>query len=92
MQVLQDFEKTYITTANTYQIFTGVGTLHAITVNTTANGTISVIDNTTGNTVNLALLKASVAEQTFVFNCAIKTGLRIITANNSDITVTWKKG
>jgi len=85
----KQYNKTYISTATTTQVFTGSGTLHSITVNTTANGAISVIDNTSGSAVNVASLKASIAEGTYTYDCVIANGLRIITAGASDITVTW---
>lgn len=85
------YAKTYIATATTTQVFTGPGTLHAIVVNTTAAGAISVIDNTTGSTVNVASLKASVAEGTYTYNISMALGCRIITAGASDITVCWSQ-
>ncbi len=86
-----DFQKTYISLATTTQVFSGRGTLHAITIGETAAGAISIIDNTAGSTVNLASLKASIAEGTYLFDCSVSTGLRIITAGASKITVTWAK-
>lgn len=85
----REYEKTYITTTTTTQVFSGRGTLQAITVNTSAAGTIGIIDGTTGTTVNVGQLKASVAEGTYWFNCVMKAGCRIVTGANSDITVTW---
>ena len=54
-----DYQYHYIDDASTHQIFTGRGMLHAIVIGEAAAGTISVIDNTAGSTVNVALLKAS---------------------------------
>ncbi len=84
-----DYQPTYISTATTTQVFTGRGMLHSITIGETAGGAISVIDNTAGSTVNVASLKASIAEGTYTFNCSIAVGLRIITAGASKITVNW---
>lgn len=84
------FKQSYISTATTTQVKTGPGILHAIVIGETAAGAISVIDNTTGTTVNLASLKASIAEGTYVFNCSFDTGLRIITAGASKITVLYE--
>lgn len=86
-----DYKKTYISTATTTQVFTGRGMLHAIVVGETAAGAISVIDNTSGSTVNIASLKASIAEGTYRFDCSISNGLRIITAGASKITVAWSQ-
>lgn len=80
----------YISTATTTQVYTGPCVLVAITVNTTAAGAISIIDNTSGSTVNVGILKASVAEGTYYYNLAFKNGIRIITAGASDITVAYR--
>jgi len=68
---------------------TGAGHLWAIVVNTTAAGAISIIDNTSGSTANIGTLKASVVEGTYIYNCEFTTGLRIVTAASSDITVIY---
>ena len=83
------YNYTYISTGTTTQVATGPGVLKAIIVGTTAAGAIQVIDNTSGSTVNLAELKSSIAEGTYTFNVAFSTGLRIITAAASKITVIW---
>jgi hypothetical protein len=80
----------YIATATTTQVKTGPGFLKSITVNTTAAGAISIIDNTSGSTVNIGQLKASVAEGTYEYNVSFATGLRIVTAAASDITVSYR--
>ena len=84
-----DYNYHYIDDASTHQIFTGRGMLHAIVIGESAAGTIAIIDNTGGLTVNVALLKASLAEGTYKFDCSISTGLRIITAAATKITVIW---
>lgn len=83
------YSRAYIATATTTQVKSGAGFLHCITVNTTAAGAISVIDNTSGSTVNIASLKASVAEGSYCYDVPFTTGLRIITAAASDITVSY---
>lgn len=79
----------HISTTTTTQVHTGRGTLKSITVNTTAAGTIGIIDNTTGTTVNIGSLVASVAEGTYTYDLVFTKGLRIITAASSDITVSY---
>jgi len=81
---------TYIASATTTQVATGPCVLSSITINTTAAGTIKIIDGTSGSTANVATLAASIGEQTLFFNCVMKAGIRIITAGASDITVSWK--
>jgi hypothetical protein len=84
------FSYTYIASGTTTTCFTGRGMLHAITVNGTAAGAISVIDGT-GVVANIATLKASIAEGTYFFDCSVNSGLKIITAAASDITVLWQQ-
>lgn len=88
---IKDYEKTYISTGTTTQVVTGQCILHYITVNTTAAGTIKVIDNIAGSTANVATLASSVAEGTYIFHCSMSAGIRIITAAASDITVVWSR-
>ena len=87
-----DYSSAYISTATTTQVYTGYCNLVSITVNTTSAGSITVYDETgSGNTKVKAVLKASVAEQTFFYQMNMSTGIKIITAGASDITVTYSK-
>ena len=88
-QPREDYKYYHIAGANTYQVKEGAGILHAIVIGTTDAGAISVIDNTSGSTVNILSFKASVVEGTYKFNCKFTTGLRIITAGASDICVIY---
>lgn len=87
MKVEERFGYTNITTATTTVVKSGVGFLHAITVNTTAAGAITIYDNTSGAGNKIGTIKASVGEQTFIYNVAFSVGLTIVTAGASDITV-----
>lgn len=89
-KVEQRFSYSYISSATTTQVKSGAGFLHAIIVGTTAAGAIQIIDNTTGSTVNIGELKSSIVEGTYIFNCQFSTGLRIITAAASKITVIYR--
>lgn len=84
------FEYKNITTATTTVVKSGTGVLKAITVNTTAAGTVTVYDNTSAAGAKIATLKASVLEGTYEFNVAFGTGLTIVTGAASDITVTYR--
>lgn len=84
------YEYAYISSATTTQVKTGKGILKSIIVGETAAGSIKVIDNTTGTTTNLAELKASIVEGTYDFNVSFSTGLRIVTAGASKITVVYR--
>ena len=91
MSQRDDYKKTYISTATTTQVFSGAGRLHSIVLGTAldAAGDISVIDNTTGTTVNVLLIQATSESQTYVFDCHIHTGLRIITAGTDHLCVVY---
>lgn len=83
------FNYAHIASATTTQVKSGRGTLHSIVVNTTAAGAITVSDSTSAGTPAIAILKASIAEGTYTFDCNFSTGLRITTAGASDITVNF---
>jgi len=87
----QDNEYYYIASADTTQIVTGQGTLHAIIVGETTANAIQIIDNTEGTTTNLGELKASIAEGTYKFDVRFHTGLRIHSDGNSKFTVIYSK-
>lgn len=84
------FEYRNIATGATTVVKTGIGVLKSITVNTTAAGAITVYDNTAGSGTKIATLKASIVEGTYTFDVAFKTGLTIVTAAASDITVSFR--
>ena len=89
-QVLQDFDYKYLDTAATTQVHTGHCTLHSIVIGTTAAGSIKVIDGTSGTTANVATLKSNIAEGTYLFDCVMGSGIRIVAAANSIFTVIYK--
>jgi len=84
------YNHTYISTATTTTVKDSPGILGSITVGETAAGAITVYDNTAGSGTVIAVLKASVAEQTFNFDVSFTTGLTIVTAGASKITVGWQ--
>lgn len=84
------FSYTNIATATTTVVKSGAGILRSITVNNTAAGAITVYDNTAGSGTKIATLKASVVEGTYEYNVSFSTGLTIVTAGASDITVSYK--
>jgi hypothetical protein len=89
LKTMLRFSPTNIAAATTTLVKSGAGVLHSITINTTAAGTITIWDSLTASGTKIGTIKASVVEQTFVFDCAFATGLTIVTAGASDITVNW---
>ncbi len=61
----------------------GTGTLHSIVVNTTAAGSITVADATG----TIAVLKASIAEDTYVYEAIFYGFLQVTLAAASDVTI-----
>ena len=84
------FTNGYIFTATTTTLKSGHGQLRSITVSETAAGTVTVYDNTVASGTVIAVLKASVAEQTFVYDVAFNTGLTIVTAAASKLSVSYR--
>lgn len=68
----------------------GAGELRSITVNTTAAGAITIYDNTAASGTKIGTLKSSVVEGTYQYDVAFSTGLTIVTAAASDITVSYR--
>jgi hypothetical protein len=83
----------HITTAGTTQVVTGRCTLIRVVVNTTSTGTVTVVDGiTTGTQSTVAILKASVAEQSFEYGVTMAFGLKVIGSGSSDLTVVYRVG
>jgi hypothetical protein len=80
----------YISTATTTTVKSGAGVLKSITLGETAAGSITIYDNTAGSGTVIAVLKASIAEQTYTFDVAFATGLTIVTAGASKLQVSYR--
>lgn len=80
----------HISSATTTTAKSGAGILRSIVVNTTAAGTITVYDNTAGSGTVIAVLKASIVENSYIYDLAFTTGLTIVTAAASDLTVVYE--
>jgi hypothetical protein len=87
----QPFSYRNITSATTTVVKSGTGILHAVTINTTAAGTITIYDNTAASGAPIATIAASPAiGQTFLYDVAFANGLTIVTAAASNITVSFR--
>lgn len=85
----QLFTPAYISTNTTTTVKSGRGRLHAINITETAAGAITVYDNTAGSGTVIAAFKASVVEGTYLFDVEFTTGLTIVTAAASKLTVSY---
>jgi len=80
----------HIGAGGTHVVKSKRGILNLITINTTANGAITVYDGTDDTGKVLATIKASIAEQTLMYGVRFLNGLTIKTAANSDISVCFE--
>jgi len=77
----------YIATADTFQFGSQpTGVLHSIVLGETAAGSITISDSKG----TIAVLKASIAENTFTFDVAYTGSLTVVTAGASKLCVIYK--
>lgn len=86
---MDNYSKAYIASATTTQVATGKCKLIRIIVNTTAAGTIGIIDDVAGTTVNVGQLAASITPGSYEYGVTMAKGIRIVTGAASDITVVY---
>ncbi len=90
IKVEQRFSSNYISTATTTVIKTGAGMLHRIVVEGGTAGTIIIYDNTAGSGTTIASFDSTAALMSYEFNTAFGTGLTIVTAAATKITVSFR--
>jgi hypothetical protein len=91
LNVLTGYQYFYITAPGTYQIFKGKGVLHFVILNNTAAGMLKIIDGKDGTEANVAILRTELGTRTEPFDIIVTDGLRIISDNDSNITITYQK-
>lgn len=87
MQLRDNYKYTHISTQTTTVVSTVPCVLIRIIVGSTAAGTVTVVDNNTGSTPVVGVLKTSIVEGTYEFGIQLVTGLSIITGAASDLTI-----
>ena len=87
---MRSYQNSYISTATTTTVKTGRGNFGGIVIGETAAGAITIYDNTAGSGTVIGVLKASIAEGTYTFDTSFTTGLTIVTAGASKITVLFE--
>jgi len=81
-----NFIPKYISTQTTTIITTkDTGILHSVVIGETSAGAITISDGTG----TIAVLKASIAEGTYLFDVAYQGNLTVVTAGASKITVSY---
>lgn len=77
--------------STTTTVKSGPGVLHSITINTTAASAITLYDNTAGSGTKLGTIAASIPiGSSLIYDSAFTTGLTIVTAGASDLTVNYR--
>jgi len=87
------FSFTHITTATNTLAKSATGTLHNLTLNTTAAAAITIFDSSQANCsggVTIAVLPASAVVGDYNYDLQFANGLCITTAGTPDITITWR--
>lgn len=87
------FSYVHITTATNTQAKSAGGTLHNLTINTTAAAAITVVDTSAANCsggTTIAILPASAVVGDYAYDLAFNNGLCVTTAGTPDITVTFR--
>lgn len=79
-----------ITNATTTTVKSGSGVLQKLIIGTTAAGAITIYDNTAGSGTIIAKFKSSMPEGSYAIDVAFTTGLTVVTAAASDISVVYR--
>ncbi len=80
----------YISTAATTLVKTGGGLLHSVVYEGGTSGTIVIYDSLTGSGTVLASFDAPTALGFFIFDVTFSTGLTVVTAAASKVTVGYR--
>lgn len=85
-----DHKYAYIDSATTTQVDTGNGRLVRVLITETAAGAITIADSASAATPVVALFKASIAEGDYEVGITYTTGLRVVTAGASKVTLVYE--
>ena len=85
-----EYQYTNVSSGSTNQIFTGKGVFFAVVVNKTAATAVALYDGIASTAQPIATLKASIVENTYVYNASVSSGL-YVTYGAGDYTVLWAK-
>lgn len=92
MYNIAEYKPAFITNSTTSAVFTGKGILHAIVVNSTTGTPFAVFDSAVNAaTGTIAILKSSIAENTYLFDATVANGLYITCGVSGNYTVLYTK-
>lgn len=87
----EDYLYLNIAAGATTLVKTGSGKLHKVVINTTAAAIITIYDSLTATGTKIATIAASPAiGSNFAYNICFNTGLTIVTAGATDLTVAFR--
>lgn len=87
--MLNTFKYRALETAGATTLKSSSGVLHSIVVGTTSAAPIEIWDSAGSGGTKIGELKASIAENTYEFNCRFAVGLHIVHTGTSKITVNY---
>jgi hypothetical protein len=85
----QDYNNYYYIKSNYaagYEITTTPCVLKSIIVNVSSLYTVGIVDATSGTTVNVGKIAKSATTGSYLYNCVIGSGLRVVVTGASTIT------
>ena len=88
-EIVEKADFANIATATTTLVKSGAGSLASITVNGGTMGSITVYDSLTAAGTKIATVAAPVAGMVLPYGVRFKTGLTIVTAEATDLTVSY---
>lgn len=83
------FKYRALETAGATTLKSSSGVLHSIVVGTTSAQAVLIYDSAGSGGTKIAELKASIAENTYLFDCRFATGLHIENPGGSKLTVNY---
>ena len=79
-----------VTSSAASLVKSGAGFLHAVIVNSTAAGLVTIWDSTTLTGTKIGTLKASIVEGTYVYDVKFSTGLQVTSPNSANLTIVYR--
>jgi hypothetical protein len=90
MKVEQQFGGTFLTSAGTVVVKTGVGFLHSMIVTGGSAGAITLCDGTSIAAGTIAAFDSTNALQTYPFNRRLTAGLTVVTAAATKVALMYR--
>src|SRR5258708_1013077 len=98
MRISNTFSARNLSSAQTIQLATGIGSLHSIVVGSASVAGSTAMIVVDGNAAlvatvaTLVTLRAGAAEGTYLYDCIFGAGLRIVTPADLNVTINFNVG